>query len=93
MFGSKGCAIAQNETPNRVELTDPDGTHRDVPLYFNIERYPEAFFGEVNAFVQSIVNKRPVPVTGRDGRIAVALSMAAKKSWQENRPVKLEEIG
>lgn len=93
VFGSKGCAIAQNETPNRVELTDPDGTHRDVPLYFNIERYPEAFFGEVNAFVQSIVNKRPVPVTGRDGRIAVALSMAAKKSWQENRPVKLEEIG
>jgi myo-inositol 2-dehydrogenase/D-chiro-inositol 1-dehydrogenase len=93
VFGSKGCAIAQNETPNRVELTDPDGTHRDVPLYFNIERYPEAFFGEVNAFVQSIVNKKPVPVTGRDGRIAVALSMAAKKSWQENRPVKLEEIG
>ena len=92
VFGSKGCAIAQNETPNRVELTDPDGTHRDVPLYFNIERYPEAFFGEVNAFVQSIVDKKPVPVTGRDGRTAVALSMAAKKSWQENRPVKLEEI-
>lgn len=93
VFGSKGCAIAHNETPNRVELTDPDGTHRDVPLFFNIERYPEAFFGEVNAFVKSIVNKKPVPVTGKDGRIAVALSMAAKKSWQENRPVKLEEIG
>jgi myo-inositol 2-dehydrogenase/D-chiro-inositol 1-dehydrogenase len=93
VFGSVGCAIAYNETPNRVELTDPEGTHRDVPLYFNIERYPEAFYGEVNAFVQAIVNDRPVPVTGRDGRIAVALSMAAKKSWQENRPVKLEEIG
>ena len=47
----------------------------------------------MNAFVQSIVQNRPVPVTGRDGRIAVALSMAAKKSWQENRPVRLEEIG
>jgi myo-inositol 2-dehydrogenase/D-chiro-inositol 1-dehydrogenase len=93
VFGSVGCAIAQNETPNRVELTDPHGTHRDVPLYFNIERYPEAFFGEVNAFVQAIVNGKPVPVTGKDGRTAVALSMAAKKSWQENRPVKLEEIG
>ncbi len=93
VFGSVGCAIAQNETPNRVELTDPQGTHRDVPLYFNIERYPEAFFGEVNAFVQAIVSDKPVPVTGHDGRTAVALSMAAKKSWQENRPVKLEEIG
>jgi myo-inositol 2-dehydrogenase/D-chiro-inositol 1-dehydrogenase len=93
VFGSKGCAIAQNERPNRVELTDPNGTHRDVPLYFNIERYPEAFFDEVNALVQSNVNDEAVPVTGADGRIAVALSMAAKKSWQENRPVKLEEIG
>lgn len=93
VFGSVGCAIAQNETPNRVELTDPEGTHRDVPLFFNIERYPEAFFGEVNAFVQAIVNDKPVTVTGNDGRTAVALSMAAKKSWQENRPVKLEEIG
>jgi len=93
VFGSKGCAIAHNETPNRVELTDPQGTHTDVPLYFNVERYPEAFFGELDAFVRSIVADKPVPVTGADGRKAVVLSMAARKSWQENRPVRVEEIG
>ncbi len=93
VFGSKGCAVGNNETPNRVELTNPEGTHSDVPLYFNIERYPEAFFGEVEAFIHSIVNDEAVPVTGEDGRKAVVLSMAAKKSWQGNRPVRAEEIG
>lgn len=92
IFGSKGCAVGNNETPNRVELTNPEGTHSDVPLYFNIERYPEAFFGEVEAFIHSIVNNEGPPVTGQDGRKAVVLSMAAKKSWQENRPVRVEEI-
>ena len=92
IFGSKGCAVGNNETPNRVELTDPEGTHSDVPLYFNIERYPEAFFGEVEAFIKSIVKNEAPPVTGQDGRKAVVLSMAAKKSWQENRPVRVEEI-
>jgi myo-inositol 2-dehydrogenase / D-chiro-inositol 1-dehydrogenase len=92
IFGSNGCAVGNNETPNRVELTNPEGTHSDVPLYFNIERYPEAFFGEVEAFIKSIVNNEAPPVTGQDGRKAVVLSMAAKKSWQENRPVRVEEI-
>ena len=92
VFGSNGCAIGNNETPNRAELTNSDGTHCDVPLYFNIERYPEAFFGEMKAFVQSIVNGTAVPVTGIDGRKAVVLSMAAKKSWKEHRPVRIDEI-
>ena len=93
VFGSKGCVIADNETPNRVELINPEGIHSDVPLYFNVERYPEAFFGEVNAFIRSIKENKSVPVTGEDGRKAVVLSMAAKKSWKENRPVRVEEIG
>jgi myo-inositol 2-dehydrogenase/D-chiro-inositol 1-dehydrogenase len=32
------------------------------------------------------------PVTGSDGRIPVVMGLAAKKSYQENRPVKLWEI-
>ncbi|MCC3145821.1 inositol 2-dehydrogenase [Halanaerobium sp. Z-7514] len=93
VFGSNGCAIGNNERPNRVELTDPKGTHKDVPLYFNIERYPEAFFGEVNAFIKAVYNDEEPPVTGQDGRTAVVLSLAAQKSYEENRPVKVSEIG
>lgn len=93
VFGNKSCAFGNNETPTRVEYTNPEGHHSDVPLYFNIERYPEAFYGEIKAFTDCIYNDTPAPVTGDDGRKAVVLSMAAKKSWQENRPVKVTEIG
>ena len=93
VFGSEGCAQAFNERPNQVELTNPEGSHIDVPLYFNIERYPEAFFGEMEAFANAIANNEEPPVTGQDGRIAVVLSMAAKKSYDENRPVRVSEIG
>lgn len=93
VFGDKSCAFGNNETPTRVEYTNTEGHHSDVPLYFNIERYPEAFYGEIAAFVQCVGNDTPPPVTGEDGRKAVVLSMAAKKSWKENRPVKVSEIG
>ena len=93
VFGKKSCAFGNNETPTRVEYVNPQGTHSDVPLYFNIERYPEAVFGEIKAFVDCLVNDTDPPVTGVDGRKAVALSMAARKSYDENRPVKVSEIG
>jgi myo-inositol 2-dehydrogenase/D-chiro-inositol 1-dehydrogenase len=32
------------------------------------------------------------PVTGVDGRIPVIMGRAARKSYEENRPVKLSEI-
>ena len=93
VFGSNACAFGNNETPTRVEYTNPKGTHSDVPLYFNIERYPEAFYGEIQAFADCIKNDTPAPVSGEDGRKAVVLSMAARKSYEENRPVKITEIG
>ena len=93
VFGDKSCAFGGNETPTRVHYVNPEGTHSDVPLYFNIERYPEAFFGEIKAFADCLVNNVDPPVSGIDGRKAVVLSMAAKKSYEENRPVKVSEIG
>ena len=34
-----------------------------------------------------------VPVTGADGRAAVALGVAARRSHEEKRPVRMAEIG
>jgi myo-inositol 2-dehydrogenase/D-chiro-inositol 1-dehydrogenase len=36
---------------------------------------------------------KPVPVNGKDGRIPVVMGLAARKSYDENRPVRLDEIG
>jgi myo-inositol 2-dehydrogenase/D-chiro-inositol 1-dehydrogenase len=34
----------------------------------------------------------PTPVSGIDGRIPVVMGLAARKSHDEHRPVRLEEI-
>jgi hypothetical protein len=60
----------------------------DIPLYSNIERYSEAFFGEMKAFIDYVKSDKIAPITGEDGRIAVVLSMTNKKLYDENRPIK-----
>lgn len=92
VFGSKGCAIAYNETPTQVAIFDENGTHTDKPLYFNNERYPESFLREMAAFVDCVKNDKTPLVTGLDGRIPVVMAMAARKSFEENRPIKIETI-
>ncbi|HKK48737.1 MAG TPA: Gfo/Idh/MocA family oxidoreductase, partial [Alkalispirochaeta sp.] len=93
VMGTKATAFGGNEQPSRASWIDPAGSHSDVPLYFNMERYPAAFLGEMEGFVGCIQNDAPPPATGHDGRTAVALSIAAQKSHDEHRPVKLSEIG
>ena len=46
----------------------------------------------MGAFVDAVVEGKPVPVGGEDGLKAAAIALAAGKSARENRPVKLEEI-
>jgi len=36
---------------------------------------------------------RPTEVAGIDGRVAVVMGLAARKSYDEHRPVRLEEVG
>ena len=57
-----------------------------------MERYTQSYAAEMQAFVDAVVNNKPVPVTGADGRAPVVMGMAAKKSHLEQRPVKISEI-
>ena len=47
---------------------------------------------EEKEFVECVLNDKPVPVGGNDGLQPVRIAMAAKKSLDEGRPVKLDEI-
>jgi myo-inositol 2-dehydrogenase / D-chiro-inositol 1-dehydrogenase len=62
---------------------------RDLPLNFFMDRYAN----EVAAFVDAVLNDKPVAVTGYDARVPVVMGLAAVKSHKEGRPVKLSEIG
>jgi myo-inositol 2-dehydrogenase/D-chiro-inositol 1-dehydrogenase len=92
VFGSNGNVLVSNNTPHNAVYSNAEGVHSARPLYFFLERYTEAFVTEMKAFIKAIQQDRPVPVTGMDGRIPVVMGLAAWKSYQEKRPVKLSEI-
>lgn len=92
VFGSEGMVMTLNNMPDSNIYSNAEGVHSAKPLYFFLERYTESFIAEMKAFVECILTDRQPPVTGVDGRIPVLLGMAAKKSYQENRPVQVSEV-
>lgn len=89
VFGSKGCVSADNDLPTTTVLSTEEGVVSDKPKYFFLERYTESFVTEVKCFIDAIVNDKPTPVSGIDGLNSVLIGLAAKKSLEEGRPVKL----
>ena len=92
-FGSAGMVAVGNNVANTHVLSNAEGVHSEKPLHFFLERYMDAYAQEMKAFVACVMNDTPSPVTGQDGRAPVVIGMAAAKSYQENRPVKISEIG
>jgi myo-inositol 2-dehydrogenase/D-chiro-inositol 1-dehydrogenase len=92
VFGSGGMVSVGNERRDAVEWSVEDGVHTSLPLYFFIERYTEAYLAEMQAFVECIRRDEAPPVTGLDGRAAVLMGYAARRSLETNRPVRLSEV-
>jgi myo-inositol 2-dehydrogenase/D-chiro-inositol 1-dehydrogenase len=92
ILGSKGAIATENCYPNQAILSTGTAIQRDLPLNFFMDRYTESFVAEMRAFVQAVVQKKPVPVSGVDGRVAVVVGLAARKSFDEARPVQLNEV-
>ena len=68
------------------------GVESSLPMNFFLERYAEAYIFEIKSFIDSLINNSSVSVNGKDGLESLRIGLAAKKSLQENRPVKLNEI-
>jgi myo-inositol 2-dehydrogenase/D-chiro-inositol 1-dehydrogenase len=85
VFGSAGAVSAANHASDRVVTADASGTHASRLVDFFPERYRDAYRLELQAFVDAIAAGDPMPVTGADGRQAVALALAARQSARENR--------
>ena len=92
ILGSTGKIGTDNNYPNQATLSTGQSVRRDLPLNFFMERYTESFATEIRSFVQSDAENKPTAVTGLDGRIPVVMGLAARKSFDEHRPVKLSEI-
>ena len=92
VHGSAGKVSTENRYANQATLSTHQSVRQDLPLNFFMDRYLESFSAEIRAFVRSVLEDKPTAVTGTDGRIPVVMGLAARKSFDEHRPVRLTEI-
>lgn len=92
ILGSKGKIATENRYANQVIVSSEKSVYSDPPYNFFMQRYPDSFAAEVQAFTKSVFEDKPVAVTGEDSRLPVVMALAAGKSSREHRPVRLDEI-
>lgn len=92
IFGSKGMMRCENPLKTTNHFYDGSGGHSDRHLDFFIDRYEKAYRLEMEAFINALRNKTPMPVTEEDGLQAMRIAEAANRSLLESRPVKLRDI-
>ena len=92
MFGSKGMAATGNDTASAAVISNADGVTGEKPLHFFLERYMDAYAKEIKSFIEAIENDTETPLGVMDGLQPVLMGLAAKKSLEEHRPVKISEI-
>ena len=91
-MGSEGLLQAENILENSVVKSNNDGVISAKPKYFFLERYIGAFKAEWDAFLKSIRNHKPVPVTLKDGVAALAMAEAAAQSQNTGQSIQLKEL-
>lgn len=87
-----GCVQVSNDLENTAMISSAEGVSSAKPTWFFLERYNDAFVAEEQAFADAVLSDTEVPVNGHDGLMPVAIAIAAKKSLDEGRPVKLSEV-
>jgi len=92
ILGSKGKIASENRFANEVVVSGEKSVYTDLPLNFFMQRYTESFALELQLFVEAVLKDKATPVTGDDARVPVVMALAARKSYDEHRPVKLKEI-
>ena len=92
-FGSAGMAVSANPLRHQGALTTQAGTRTEPLPQFFLERYVPSYVAQWTTFEEAVRTGSASPVTGRDGRAALVLGLAAWRSVREARPVHTAEIG
>jgi len=92
LFGSKGMVATSNDTVSSAVISNADGVTGEKPLFFFLERYIGSFSEEMRQFTEAVINDTEVPVGIHAGLQSVKIGLAARKSVEEHRPVKISEI-
>lgn len=92
LFGSKGMVATSNDTVSSAVISNADGVTGEKPLFFFLERYMGSFSEEMRQFTEAVINDTEIPVGIHAGLQSVKIGLAARKSVEEHRPVKISEI-
>ncbi|MCD7814421.1 MAG: inositol 2-dehydrogenase [Lachnospiraceae bacterium] len=92
VFGSEGMVAISNDCQSTAVISNAQGVTGEKPLFFFLERYMDAYAKEIEEFISAIENDTDTPLGVEDGLKPVLMGIAAKKSYEEHRPVKLSEI-
>ncbi len=92
VFGSKGMVAVTNDSASSAVISNADGVTGEKPLFFFLERYLVAYAKEIKCFIEAIESDTDTPLGVMDGLEPVLMGLAAKKSLEEHRPVKISEI-
>jgi inositol 2-dehydrogenase len=86
IVGSKGSILVGSLQQTSATFLTAEGGTQTLADHF-LTRFADAYLAEVRDFVQSILNDREPRVTGEDGLRAVAIAVAAEKSYLQAKPV------
>ena len=86
IIGSKAAIqVGYLQQTAQLVLTGAGASHDVVDHW--LVRFADAYRNELRDFVDSIIAGEPTRVTGQDGLRALAVSIAAERSYRESRPI------
>jgi myo-inositol 2-dehydrogenase/D-chiro-inositol 1-dehydrogenase len=92
VFGSRGMAASENPPAHTGVIRTGEGTRTPPLPAFFLDRYVPSYVSGWEAFVAAVQTGVQPTVTGADGRAPLVIGLAARRSFAEDRPVRVEEI-
>jgi myo-inositol 2-dehydrogenase/D-chiro-inositol 1-dehydrogenase len=91
VFGSRGMVTAGRLNSSPMVHYNERGLEQQT-LRSDVEMFEDAYIKELTEFIDAVRNNTTPVVTGDDARRALEVALAAMRSHEEHRPVKLEEF-
>ena len=92
VFGSKGMVVVGTLPSSSMVHFSESGLQQQT-MRSDEEMFRDAYIQELFDFTEAVRGNAAPPVTGEDARNALRVALAAMKSHEESRPVRIEEIG
>ena len=89
IVGTKGTIQVGSLDGTSVQVLGQPGCRHQLVNHFLV-RFADAYVVEIRDFLETVSSHRPPRVTGVDGRRALAVVLAANRSFRESRPIRVE---